>query len=598
MSTTCLVTAADQARDTLTEPGQPAPTSLAEQLRLAGSFWPYLRPRWLIVLLAVCTALAAVTYLPVTFLPKVLTEHAGDRTYLALYLLFALGALVLGWVVGLLQTYWGTVLGEEVVRTLRGRIFGRLESLTLAEVAQRGPGEFIQQIDRDVMAVRDLFDATLLRTLTDLAYGVAVLAALLVLDPLVTSVVLVLLIVAGGLTHWLNRRVEGHAEQARSQRETLLGKLVEFVGGFRDVLATGRFRRFAGNFDNLLLAHQRSNVRTAVWGQLAGLVPTLLLTLAMLAVYSRVLLPGMALADVGGLITYALLLAQLLPALHALTELSTELAMAAPSLRALQGILDQPEKPAVPARSLAEPIQSIVFEDVTFAIENRVILERVSLALPVGKLTALVGPSGAGKTTIAHLLLGLLKPTSGVIRLNGEPLDHFTPESVRAQIGFLPQQPFIFNSSLEDNIRFALADDPADEELQGAVARAQLQPLVEQRGPQGGLQATAGYLGQHLSGGEKQRVALARLLLRDPPIIVCDEYTANLDPRTARLIQDLLRTLFAGRTRVLITHELYTVRDADWVIIVDQGRVVQQGPPAELAVEPGLFREMVELQRF
>jgi ABC-type multidrug transport system fused ATPase/permease subunit len=417
-----------------------------------------------------------------------------------------------------------------------------------------------------------------------------------VLQPLWTLGVLAALAAAGGLVHLVNRRVEWHAHRSREQGQEIMGRLVEYVGGLRDILAAGCLRGFAAQVDPLLRANQRSNVRTAVWGQLSGLLPALTISLATLAYFYSGWRGAGDVAAVGMLVTYAGLLAQLFPAVFAVVRASTDVAVATPSLRALRDILEQPPVADRPgAVLLREPVRSVRFQDVILDLDGRRILDGLTCEIPGGKLTAVVGPSGAGKSTLCLLLLRLLEPTSGKILVNGRPLTGYTLESLREQFGYIPQDPFIFNSTLRDNILLAAPGEPAPERLAHGLGLAQLDGVVDGRRGQGGLDAAAGYLGQRLSGGEKQRLALARLLLRDPQVVLCDEYTANVDVRTARLIHATLRGHFAGRTRVLVTHDLAAARGADHVIVLDGGRVVQQGPPGQLVRQLGLYRELLGL---
>jgi ATP-binding cassette subfamily B protein len=583
------------------DPGPPPEGGSLERLRLAAYFLRYLRPvRGLLVLVVLATALGSLTRLPLTFLPKVLTEHLEDpdQAYLWGYLAFVLAALALGWVLGVLMSYWGELLGETVVRAVRHDVFSNLERLSMLSVYSRGPGEFVQQLDRDVMSVRGLIGATLINSGMEVALGTTTLVSMFVLDPTLTLVLLAAFLALSFVIRLINRRVEAYAGRARDLMLELVGRLVENVGGFRDIVAAGRFRGFTAQFDELLKEGQRLNVRTAVWGQLSGLVPSMLISLGVMAVYALGVRRHPSVTEAGAIITYAALLGQLFPALLAAAKSTTDLALAAPSLQSLRGLLEQPPPEGKEqAVALAEPVHSIRFEHVALDLGGRPVVRDMTFDIPAGKFVAIVGQSGAGKTTLFHLLLRLLEPTGGAILLNGRPLAHYSLDSLRQAIGFLPQNAFIFNQSLRDNILLATprAEVP-EEKLREVVELAQLGPVVEDRRGEGGLDAPAGYMGNRLSGGERQRIALARLMLRDPQVIVCDEYTANVDVKTAGLIHEAMRTHFAGRTRVVITHELYSVRGADHIVVIDQGRAVQQGTHEQLAAQPGLYRDLLQVQ--
>jgi ATP-binding cassette subfamily B protein len=354
--------------------------------------------------------------------------------------------------------------------------------------------------------------------------------------------------------------VETRARQGREIMQNIMSQLVENVGGFRDIVAAGRFQRFHEKFDELLEASQNNNVGISVWAQLSGLVPSMMISLAAISVYLIGLQRYQDVSQVGLILTYTGLMWQLFPAVMAVARTSTDFAMAVPSLIALREILDQPPIEKGDTTPLAEPIRSIRFEHVTLELDGRPIIRDMSFEIPHGKFTAIVGGSGSGKTTLFHLLLHLMDPTTGGILLNDKNIDGFTLESLRARIGFIPQTPFLFNQTLRENILLATPEEVPAEKMSRITQIAQLDELVALRRKDGGLEAMAGYMGNRLSGGEKQRIALARLLLRDPEVIICDEYTANVDVKTARLIQEAMRTHFAGRTRVVITHELYTAQ--------------------------------------
>lgn len=254
-------------------------------------------------------------------------------------------------------------------------------------------------------------------------------------------------------------------------------------------------------------------------------------------------------------------------------------------------------EPEPEPREVQLPLRSIRFEDVAIELGGRVVLTGLNFEIPGGKFTAIVGESGSGKTTIFHLIVRLLEPTAGRILINDTPLRAVPLSQLRKLIGFIPQNPFIFNQTLRENLLIASPQESVDDALLAqAVQTAQLGEVIQQRIAEGGLDAAAGHMGGKLSGGERQRIALGRLLLQDPQIVVCDEYTANIDVKTARVIDRTIHETFADRTRVVITHQLYTISGADHIIVVDRGTVVQTGVHEALVQSPGLYRDLWQVQ--
>ena len=192
-------------------------------------------------------------------------------------------------------------------------------------------------------------------------------------------------------------------------------------------------------------------------------------------------------------------------------------------------------------------------------------------------------------------MLRLLDPTNGRILINGHLLEAVDEKQLKKLMGLIPQDPFVFNCSLRDNLLMASADGVDDKLLNRAVDLAQMREFVQAR--EGGLDFVAGHMGRNLSAGEKQRLALARLIVQDPEIIICDEYTANIDVKTAGLIHEVMRSEFSDRTRIIITHQLYTIKGADHIIVLDKGTIVQAGTHEELLSQPGVYRDLWELQK-
>ncbi|MBI1899619.1 MAG: ABC transporter ATP-binding protein [Planctomycetia bacterium] len=590
----------------------------------------YLRPvRWIMLTVVAITLVGTLTSLPLMFLPKVLGESlARDRFVLGLgragfiyaYLSFAIVIGITGMGLALLRGYLSTRMGEYLLRSLREELFGRLERLSMLSVASRGAGQFVQRLARDTFVIRDLINETLSELLATTLRGSVFLIVLLWMNWKLTLIIFAVFALVVPLVRFFSRRLQVTARRSLQLSEDLLAQLIEAVSGFRDILASGRFDRFAGRFGESAQRAERLGVRTAMLGQLTGAVGGATMGVLMTVPYFLVA-DDLTSQTMGAVISYATFLGSVFPLPAMLVRVSSQLALATPPMQEVREILDAPperqlekaEPPAAeagvaaaPAASsrpvrdyppLVPPVRSIRFDHVSLVLGGRPLIEDANFEIPGGKFTAVVGQSGAGKTTIFHLLLRLIDPTGGTIWINDTPLSAISEKDVRKLLGFIPQNPFMFNLSLRENLLIGMTEDPDEATLQGAIQRAQLHELVESRRHEGGLEASAGYMGARLSGGERQRVALGRLLLQDPSVIICDEYTANIDVRTARLIHEMIRRQFAGRTRVVITHELYTVRGADHMIVLDHGRIVQQGTHDQLLSQPGLYRALWEVQQ-
>lgn len=571
--------------------------------------------RWVVLAIILSSVAATLLRMPLTFAAERVTRFFDDKTYLWTYLGLATAATMLAGLFSLLEGYCSNLLGERIVGRIRQDVFARLEGLSMQAVISRGPGPLVQRLVRDVQQIRDLFAMTLTSIVTQVLQGAIVAGVMLWLEPLLTLIIVGLFLFVAPIVRVLNRRVELLARKIQLLGEEIIDQMVEAVGGFRDIQASGRFDRFARRFNDVVDETEQTGVKAGLWAHLAGMLPTM--TAAVLIVVPYFIAVGRfdSVDQVGRMITYAMLLSQLMPTFMAVVRATSIVARTSPALREVRSTLETNE-PAGPllerltdeslggrsaetasvARRHPDAAGGIRFENVGIVLGGRPILRDMSFEIPGGKLTAVVGQSGSGKTTLFHMLLRLLEPTSGRIVVNGEPLSEMPLPDLRKLVGFIPQNPFIFNLSLRDNLTIAAPDSRSDTALNDAVERAQLEELISGRQQQGGLDALAGHMGARLSGGERQRIALARLFLQDPQIIVCDEYTANIDVKTAKLIQESIDRHFSDRTRVVITHQLYSIRNADQIVVLDAGRVVQTGTHDQLVNQPGLYRELCEVQ--
>ncbi|MCB9766685.1 MAG: ABC transporter ATP-binding protein [Candidatus Omnitrophica bacterium] len=583
----------------------PRTVSGRDRYREIAFFLPYARGvKGLITGTLICAFLVHVFRMPIMYIPTVLAtamEGTPDKEPIYRFLKWVMASVACMAIFTLARNYFSILFGESVLWSIRKDLYNRLERLSMISVLNRGAGEFVQRLTRDVHRIRDLFSETFVQIFDESSRGLLCAAACFYLEPVLTAIILMLFLVIWPIMKWINNRVERNSKELLTLSEKIIGRMVESISGFREIIASGKFEHFASRFGVLLTESKKFGVRTSMWGQFGNLIPQTVITYLILTVYwfgAGKLESG---RDVGLLITYMMYLQQVLPVLGITAMATSEIAMATPSMREVRILLEKDTAPKttpdheMTTRVVKEEIESIRFENVSLKLSGRTIVKDLTFEIPGGKMTAIIGQSGAGKTTIFNLLLRLISPTSGTIWINDTPLEKIDNNQLRRLLGVIPQDPFIFDQSLRENLLVADFNPTADGQLNRVIQMAQLSGIIESR--DGGLDASVGYMGSRLSGGERQRIALGRLFLQNPRVIICDEYTANIDVKTARLIQETMRTEFADRTRIVITHELYTIKGADHIIVLDRGRVESVGVHETLIGKPGLYRDLWEVQQ-
>ncbi|MBV8561964.1 MAG: ABC transporter ATP-binding protein [Actinobacteria bacterium] len=542
------------------------------------------------LLLATATALAP-PYLAKFALDDALKGHDGARLYLVVGVFLVAG--LANWGMTYVETYLTGWVGERLLADMRTELFRHLQRLSLGFYERNRAGVIISRMTNDVEAIDQLVTdgvTTLVQSTLTLV-GTAVL--LLVLDWRLALATLAVVPFMSVATAMFRSRSARAYSQVRERLGLVTATLAEDIAGMRMVQAFVREERAKSNFGDVALAYRESNMQTVVLNALYFPFVDLLSTLALAIVlgYGGHLYFAGALS-LGTLFAFMLYVNNFFDPVQQLSQLYGTFLSATAALDKIIGVLDQ--QPEVVDRPGAEPLPRIAghvhFEHVRFQYARGAeVLHGIDLDVPAGTTVALVGHTGAGKSTIAKLLARFYEPTGGRITIDGHDLNDVTQASLREQLGVVPQEGFLFAGTVAENIAFG-KPDASREEIERAARTVGAHDFVERL--EDGYDTQLGERGSRLSLGQRQLVAFARALLADPRILILDEATSSVDIGTERTIEQALRTLLADRTSFVIAHRLSTIRDADLIVVLEHGRVIEQGSHDELMARRGLYTSL------
>ena len=501
---------------------------------------------------------------------------------------------VLGFAMNIASSYRYVAVSAAVLFDMRLAVYRHLQRLSPRFYTRTKLGEIVSRLNNDISEVQRVAADTLLAAISNVIFLVGSVAIMLMLNWRLFLLSIVLIPVSIITLKHYRARLSNNVQQMRERSADIGSFLIETLMGMRLVVSSntqeaevGRFRRKNQSFVDALLSMQLVSF-------FAGALPGTVLTLSTALVFlygGKLVIDGAM--TIGALVAFMAYHMRLLAPVQNLMGLYTSVTTARVSLNRVFEILDTPidVNEATAAVAIENVKGDIEFENVSLKYDREtVVLDAVSFKLPAGSLCAIAGPSGVGKSTVADLLLRFYDPQAGSIRLDGVDLRELRLADLRREVVMVEQTAFLFNATVAENIRYGRPDATREEIIRAAQAASIdgfIQSLPE------GYETQVGERGEALSTGERQRIALARALLRDPAVLVLDEPTASVDPITEQTIAAALRSATKGRTTVVISHRLSLIELADWVVVIDNGKVLETGTPAELLVRgtalAGLF---------
>lgn len=561
-------------------------------------FRAYLRPERR---LAVAIGALLAVIVPAGILSPLLVRRLFDEAIPAkdLPLLLRLGAVVIGLTlfsqaIGFVEGLLAIRLQNRVRYRVARDLFEEVLRLPLAFLRRTETGYLMSRVRDDVESLGALMTDRLLQAAIDVVRAVLFFGLLLWIDfALALSGLVLVSLITGGVM-LMSGRLRRKAEAMREADARSSAALQEALAGAATVKTAGRepaeTRRFTATVRRAIRAAVGHETLGLATGSALGLVGSLGLYVIVCVGAYRIF---SGLSTYGTLMAFFIYLTQLVTAASSVLSLNPAIQKALASLERIFALMDERKEPRG-AGEMPRLRGEVEYERVSFEYEaGRPVLRDVTFRARPGEVVALVGRSGAGKSTLVALLSRLYDPTSGAIRVDGRPIGEYPLRSLRSQIGVVPQDVFLFNRTIRENIAFA-RPDATEDEIRAAARAAHAAEFVEKLPL--GYETLVGERGVRLSGGEKQRLAIAREVLRDPPILVLDEATSSLDSESESLVRDAIDRLKRERTSFVIAHRLSTVVSADAILVLEDGRVVESGRHAELLERGGRYRDLYETQ--
>ncbi|WP_256702594.1 ABC transporter ATP-binding protein [Paenibacillus sp. P32E] len=578
---------------------QKANLSKALLLRIVKFFMPYWKQTLLVMAVLIVTA--GLGLLPPLFIQQIIDQALPDKNLrlLVLLVLASLGTTVVSGLLGVLQNYLNSFISLHIVFDMKNQMYRHLQKMPLQFYSGVQQGEVITRMTSDISGVQGVFSSTVVNFASNLFILVSTAVTLFIMNwklALVGILVIPLFIFPTRKMGNISWKLAKQTQEKISDQNQIIQETLSISGYLLMKLFTKESAEYA-KFQSINSEATSLQIRQSMAGRWFMMVLSTFTSIGPLMIYlygGYLFIQGEL--SVGAIVAFVALLGRLYGPVMQMTNLYVDIKRSAALFERIfdyfdmkPQIVDEPEARVIPAAG-----KDIGFHNVSFAYQaDKTALHGISFTAAAGTLTALVGPSGAGKTTVTNLIPRLYDTDSGSITIGGSNIRDFTLDSLRSQIGLVTQDTYLFNGTIRDNLMYA-EDGASEAEMIAACQAAYIHDFILSL-PEG-YDTVVGNRGIKLSGGEKQRISIARVLLKNPPIIIMDEATSSLDTASEYYIQQAMHSLLQGKTSIVIAHRLSTIMAADQILVVQSGAIVEEGTHESLLEHNGVYRDLYDKQ--
>jgi len=567
--------------------------------RIGKYFIPYWKQMILVFLILIATSLLGLV--PPVLVQKIIDEALPDKniTLLSILILVSLGSTFIIGLLGVLQSYLNSYISRYIIYDMKNQMYKHLQGMSLRFFSTVKQGEIITRMTSDIDGIQGVFSGTIVNFISNLFIIISTAALLISMNwkLAIAGMIVIPLFIAPtrkvGKVRW---KIAMQTQEKIAKQNHIVQETLSISGSILMKIFTKEKEEY-NNYKKVNLDSTKLQIKESMAGRWFMMVISIFTSIGPMIIYffgGYLFIKGEV--TVGEIIAFVTLLNRLYGPVNQITNIYVDITRSMALFQRIfdyfdqkQDVTDQPE-----AKEISSITGNIEFENVCFSYnKSKITLKNISFTAPSGKMIALVGPSGAGKTTITNLIPRLYDYDSGNIKIDGIDIRKFTLNSLRSHIGIVTQDTYLFNGTVKENLLYARSD-ATDEEIIEACKAAYIHDFIMTL-PQG-YDTLVGNRGIKLSGGEKQRISIARVILKNPQIIIMDEATSSLDTMSEYYIQKAIKPLLKNRTSIVIAHRLSTIMAADKILVIKDGEIVESGKHEELLQNGGLYKELYDKQ--